>query len=426
MRAPLTWSGVREYPQLRVGGRAARILRRPEQILRPGYLRTIERITPTLGHPRDDQGKPVLISAENYRRFAVGSVGDKIEQETIDGYPVPVGNITVVAKDAIEAIQAGNDQVSQGFFALVSPPPLDEKVEIEGTFVGIWKGPNGPEEYDFEHICDPAHPEAIAYAQENPDFPLHKIGANHIAVGIPRGRGLAQAQARPIEAFDDADHAGGVILFLDSPQARETNKMPKQRIKWAAPVPKNFSGVVPCLDQMEVEAEDSPELMEFLTKLSEFLANMVESMAGMEAAAETATGEAVAQEAAATEAQATAVQAQEAVDSLTQERDALLAEVKPLRESALTAAKAKAAALAPTVGLDACETLTAVQRAVVAAKLPALAEASDAVIEGAWAVMSVSDSAPAPAPDAPSPSFMQGGDPAKKTKSRAATLYGAN
>lgn len=413
MRAPLTWTGVREYPQLRVNGRPARILRRPEQIFRPGYLATVERITPTHGHPLGDDGRQVLIDSDNYRRYAVGSVGDKIEREEIDGYPVPVGAITVIAREAVDAIEAGNDQVSQGFFALVGPPPEGEAVDpaTNNGFAGLWQGPNGPEPYDAEHIVDPDHPVVVQYAAENPDFPRAKVGANHIAVGIPKGRGLAQAQARPlgVEGFDSADSLAGGIVFLDEcPPAREVKTM-KTKIKWSPTLPKGFSCPVPvpCFDE-EMEATDGPELMEFFQGLQGLISTLMEKLMAAEQTAESAQGEAAAAQAQATEAQAAATEAQEAMDSIKSERDALLAEVAPLRAAAIKSAKDTAAKLAPSVGLDACEDLISIRRAAVAAKIPALAQASDAQIEGAWSVLvaGLDSGEPPAAPAAPSPGFM--------------------
>jgi len=164
---------------------------------------------------------------------------------------------------------------------------------------------------------------------------------------------------------------------------------------------------IPCLDEMEVEAEDSPELLDFLHQLQGFLDNVIAQMTSAMSAAEQAQGEAAASEAQAAEAQAAAAAATEAADALKLERDALLAEVQPLRTAAIAAAKAQASKLVPGVGLDACEDLAAVRRAVVAAKIPALAKASDAQIEGAWSVLVAGMDAAEPTPvGAPSPGFM--------------------
>src|SRR5690606_11802005 len=121
---------------------------------------------------------------------------------------------------------------------------------------------------------------------------------------------------------------------------------------------------IPCLDEMEVEAEDSPELLDFLHQLQGFLDNVIAQMTSAMSAAEQAQGEAAASEAQAAEAQAAAAAATEAADALKLERDALLAEVQPLRTAAIAAAKAQASKLVPGVGLDACEDLAAVRRAV--------------------------------------------------------------
>jgi hypothetical protein len=378
MRAPLTWTGVREYPQLRVNGRAARVLRRPEQVFRDGYIETCKRITPTLGHPRDEQGRQILVTPANYRKFAVGSVGDLIEREEIDGYPVPMGAITVVAEDAIDAILAGNDQVSQGFFALIAPPPDDEsRTNARGETVGIWDGPHGPEEYDFEHVCDPEHPAAYEFEKRNPDFPRRQLGANHIAVGIPRGRGLDQAQARPLQTFDAADDCGA-ILFLDSldpPQGRKaTTTMATRRIKWSPKLPQGFSGAVPCFDA-EMEAADADPFMEFLAGMQELIASLIGAKSEAEAAVSEADGEKSAMAEKLAAAEATVADLKEKMGAAVQVADALDAEVKPLRAAALEQAKLVAAKLVAGVSFDACETPAAV-RALAAESLFAAAAAN--------------------------------------------------
>jgi hypothetical protein len=400
MRAPLTWTGVREYPQLRVNGRAARVLRRPEHVFRDGYIETCKRITPTLGHPRDEQGRQILVTPANYRKFAVGSVGDLIEREEIDGYPVPMGAISVVAADAIEAILAGNDQVSQGFFALIAPPPDDEsRTNARGETVGVWEGPHGPEEYDFEHVCDPEHPAAYEFEKRNPDFPRRQLGANHIAVGIPRGRGLDQAQARPLQTFDAADDCGA-IMFLDSldppPGRKATNIMATRRIHWSPKLPQGFSGAVPCFDA-EMEAADADPFMEFLAGMQELIASLIGAKSEAEAAVSEADGEKSAMAEKLAAAEAVVSDLKEKMGAAVQVADALDAEVKPLRAAALEQAKAVAAKLVAGVSFDACETPAAV-RALVAESLFAAAAAN-----------------PNPAPQAapivqPSAQFMQQGN----------------
>ncbi len=435
MRAPLTWTGVRPYPEVRINGRPARILRRPEQVLRPGYLRTCERLTPTHNHPKDAAGRKVLIDSSNYRQYTVGSVGDTIEIGEINKYPVPFGNITVVDAAAVAAIVAGDDQVSQGFLALIAPPPEAEIREgTDGLMFGVWDGPHGPEEYDIEHICDPEHPTAIAYANENPEFQLGRLGANHIAVGIPKGRGEAQAQATPLSLHSASDeHPSNVILFGDEfpsdDVARKARRFMKTKIKWSPKFAKGFTPTVavPFLDEMEVEATDAPEFMAFLQGLQELISAMLASATDATAIADAATGEVAASEVKVAEAEQKAVEAMEAKDSAVSERDALLIEVKPLRAEAVKNAKEYAKRISPTVGLDSIDDLAAVRRAVVVAKIPALAQANDSVIEGAWTtlVMSATDSAPVvvTAPSGqfmnPNPTNSPTGDAAVTSKSRA-------
>ena len=413
MRAPLTWTGVREYPQLRVNGRAARILRRPEQIFRPGYLDTCKRITPTLGHPRDEQGRQILITPENYRRFAVGSVGDLIEREEIDGYPVPMGAISVVAADAIAAIEAGNDQVSQGFFALISPPPENEAREVDGETIGVWSGPHGPEQYDFEHICDPEHPGAYAFQAANPDFPRKHLGANHIAVGIPRGRGQEQAQARPLTTFDSADDCGA-ILFLDSlpapTSARRTTTMATLRkIHWSPKLPPGFSGAVPCFDS-EMEVEDAEPFMAFLAGMQELISSLMGAKAEAEESADAAGGEKDAMAKKLADAEAMVADLKEKMGGAMEAADALEKEVAPLRAAALAQAKATAAKLAPGVTFDACETIDAVHKLTT---------------ETLFAAAAAGASVPTPAPSAPSPQFMQQGNDSDEPAPQAGAVKAA-
>jgi hypothetical protein len=153
---------------------------------------------------------------------------------------------------------------------------------------------------------------------------------------------------------------------------------------------------------------------------------MSQAMSG----AEQAQGEAAAATEQAAAAATEAGAAQEAMDALTRERDALVAEVRPLRLAAVAAAKTIAAKLSPSVGLDACEDLASVRRAVVAARLPELAQASDDAILGAWTGLTRGlDSADsgashgAPAAHVPTPGFMAPpvapGSNAVASKSRA-------
>lgn len=195
VRAPLTWIGVREYR--RADGTVSRELRRPEQVRSESHLAALRRLTATADHPSADyRGRqlPVTLwvgSREDgpperdgtLRRppgmFAVGHTGDSLELVEVDGEELPVAWITVTDEGAAQDIEAGAQETSLGYGALIVPAP-------PGSTWTDSKGREWP--YDAEHVLDTSDPRVLEAAKRG-DVDPEEIGPNHFAVAIRRGRG---------------------------------------------------------------------------------------------------------------------------------------------------------------------------------------------------------------------------------------------
>lgn len=195
VRAPLTWIGVREYR--RADGTISRELRRPEQVRSESHLAALRRLTATADHPSADyRGRtlPVTLwvgSREDgpperdgtLRRppamFAVGHTGDSLELVEVDGEQLPVAWITVTDEGAAQDIEAGAQETSLGYGALIVPAQPG----------ATWTDSKGREwAYDAEHVLDTSDPRVIEAAERGEVDP-EEIGPNHFAVAIRRGRG---------------------------------------------------------------------------------------------------------------------------------------------------------------------------------------------------------------------------------------------
>lgn len=195
VRAPLTWIGVREYR--RADGTVSRELRRPEQVRSESHLAALRRLTATADHPSADyRGRqlPVTLwvgSREDgpperdgtLRRppgmFAVGHTGDSLELVEVDGEELPVAWITVTDEGAAQDIEAGAQETSLGYGALIVPA-------APGATWTDSKGREWP--YDAEHVLDTSDPRVLEAAKRG-DVDPEEIGPNHFAVAIRRGRG---------------------------------------------------------------------------------------------------------------------------------------------------------------------------------------------------------------------------------------------
>lgn len=233
-RAGLSWTGVRDYM---IGGKPMKVLHRPEQFTAPAFVRTLQRLPGAKGHPSG--GRDVLTS--NVEELLIGYTGDVVDIETLGGYTRPVGNASVfkpsaicemvdadawrqycenfpdVAKLAIRhSGKAPSTGTSLGYNALWYGPHVEAEIVSErddGSLVGEWLGPRGPERYDIEHIVDPEC-EVVQRLIANTDFDPKVLGGQHLAMCLPAlaGRGAEQSELmRVVDAIDlptiDPDHA---------------------------------------------------------------------------------------------------------------------------------------------------------------------------------------------------------------------------
>lgn len=224
-RAGLSWTGVREY---RTPTGLIRVLRRPEQVCSPGHLRTLRLLPCTDGHPAGD----VDVTPANEAELRVGSTGDTIDVTEVAGYLRPVGAVSVSRPstmvkmvdaatwaqigerfpDLAKIPHAGRPPAtgnSLGYNALWWGPHVDAEIKGErddGGLIGEWQGPNGPEEYDVEHVIDPDC-EIVRRLVREAGFDPLQLGGNHNAVALAclGGRGGQQTELmRIVDARDIA------------------------------------------------------------------------------------------------------------------------------------------------------------------------------------------------------------------------------
>ena len=197
--APLTWTGVRSY---KIGDADIRVLRRWAQVGSDGHKKTLKRLGATRQHPSGKRD----VEPANAKELIVGWTGDAITDEIIEGYHVPVAAVSVFDPDTIAVMTREVDpltQTSLGYTALWwSPDPSEIVSEGPKGVVGQWMGPNGPELYDCEHILDPKC-EIVMRLIRDTDFDPHKLGANHFAIALERGRGGPQSELlRVVDSLD--------------------------------------------------------------------------------------------------------------------------------------------------------------------------------------------------------------------------------
>lgn len=422
----LSYTGTRKYL---VGDSEVIVLRRPEQVAAPSHVRTLRLLTATDGHPKiekEGQVYPVWLDLQGDGElddlgcvhlpdasFRVGQTGDVVEFRDVMGYPMPQGLVSIKDPACAQSILSGVTQTSLGYFSLRLPPPPEEMV----NGFGVWEGPNGPEKYQLEQILDLEDPrlqpgylieQGIAQDEKDAAKIRSRIGANHLAVNIPQGRGgpevKIQLDENPVRFFDlgrspiqartslafcfDAlplnfPIVNGIIMS-DNAQETLLNVNSTRLMKL------NFSTIFPQLTRFFDEEElaplpksqvDMPEglleafqsveatIMEALTALK---AKLGESEGGMKAAEEKAveeSGKAAMMEQANAELKT-------AYDRLEAERDQAIEELAPIRKERIQkqieeALKVGGLDLSKASSFDSVEEA---KRAVVYAKVPHLKE----------------------------------------------------
>lgn len=251
-RAGLSWTGIRPY---RTAHGVVRVLRRPEQVNSEGHRRTLHRLPQPEGHPAGD----VNIGPTNVEALNCGWTGDAVDVEVLGGYARPVGNMSVfrvstianmvddetwaeycdLFPDVVDTVKhtVGNRPrtgTSLGYNALWYGPHVESEIISErddGALVGAWQGPNGPEEYDIEHIVDP-NCDIVLRLRDEVGFKPEMLGANHNAIGLQAlgGRGAEQAElmrivdsrSLPITA-DQARIASRVALQVNRVKTRDAS-----------------------------------------------------------------------------------------------------------------------------------------------------------------------------------------------------------
>lgn len=184
-KAPIFGVGVYRY--MGADGKVTAEFRPPEEVFSKETLESYELVPLTNNHP------PEKVTPENYKKYAVGNLGEEIEHDAFNAY----AEIAVHDAEAIAAAKAGRTGLSGGYSCdvvtegTVSYPVLDwDGKEIARTTYQVPGNFNGTP-YD-----------AI---QTN-------IRGNHVAlVDVPRGGDLLHLR------FDGADVGMGVRISDNKP-----------------------------------------------------------------------------------------------------------------------------------------------------------------------------------------------------------------
>lgn len=110
LRAPATISKVGVFSYAQPGGQVRRELRLPSEVFSPQTLASFGLAPLTNKHPRQPNGKPILLDASNTARYQVGTVVEPKQ----DGDHV-AATIQITDAEAIEAAEAGRRQLSCGY-----------------------------------------------------------------------------------------------------------------------------------------------------------------------------------------------------------------------------------------------------------------------------------------------------------------------
>ena len=198
-KAPIFGVGVYRY--MGADGKVTAEFRPPEEVFSKETLESYELVPLTNNHP------PEKVSPENYKKYAVGNLGEEIEHDAFNAY----AEIVVHDAEAIAAVKAGRTGLSGGYSCdvvtegTVSYPVLDwDGKEIARTTYQVPGNFNGTP-YD-----------AI---QTN-------IRGNHVAlVDVPRGGDLLHLR------FDGADVGMGVRISDNKPISPNQKESQMAKIK---------------------------------------------------------------------------------------------------------------------------------------------------------------------------------------------------
>lgn len=191
--------GVGVYRYMGADGKVTAEFRPPEEVFSKETMESYELVPLTNNHP------PEKVTPDNFKKYAVGSLGEEIEHDAYNAY----AELAIQEAEAIQAVRAGRTGLSGGYSCdvitegFVSYPVLDwEGKEIARTTYQIPGNFNGTP-YD-----------AI---QTN-------IRGNHVAlVDIPRGGDALHLR------FDGADV--GVGVRISDTQPTPTNQKESQMAK---------------------------------------------------------------------------------------------------------------------------------------------------------------------------------------------------
>lgn len=118
--AYLTRPGVFEY--LQADGSVRRELRPRDEVFDTSSLSTLFNKPTCLGHPTDDEGEPIFVDADNYNRFATGSIaGEAVADRAADRVRA---TLLICRRDHIDAIEQDElEEQSCGYTCEIEEAP---------------------------------------------------------------------------------------------------------------------------------------------------------------------------------------------------------------------------------------------------------------------------------------------------------------
>lgn len=173
--ALITRPGIFEYRDAKFPGGIRRELREKSEVFDPKSLASYEQMPATHDHP------PVMLDSNNSRRYMVGSTGERVDRETVDGEEYVRTSVMVADSDTIKDMDSGKLEVSCGYACVV-----ENKSGV--------------------------HPVYGRY-----DAKQTQIRGNHLAVGIDRGRAGRTARVRMDSELTPEERNAPTRIQADSP-----------------------------------------------------------------------------------------------------------------------------------------------------------------------------------------------------------------